>query len=450
MLYHADNLGSGNHTVVFTNWANGTTPTVVVRQFPSGGVSVRQADSEAQVTFGMHQAKVWKAAVTSASISPQKTSLGTGAIAAISLGSVVFLSLVALLLLLNRRNKNLWALLHKGYKVQSQFDPDSPRPRSKDLEAASPNPPPSARAISFLLPSSKKLKNQSIEPYLLTTGGPILKTETSTHKRNRTEGSGGSGLYKPYAEFGKSRTKNHDSLESVSHGADDADGDDRTGRLEHRPSPLPLPDPSEREIDAREPLRSDTLMTASTLIAEDGSEDDTASILDDKPLLKVLPEWHPTLAVHNNAKTPTESTASTRGTFPPSQTPSLVSSPKFSSIISAVRRSSRMSYASHFSRTRKRQTRSASPSQRHLLRPSGTEAHSDSEDYDEMDYEGADFYAQDAQGAVGVVRSSLMSLAATQWDAQTPIRGRSHDEEYDEASDFSRIQLPPLDPCNSF
>jgi hypothetical protein len=59
-----------------------------------------------------------------------------------------------------------------------------------------------------------------------------------------------------------------------------------------------------------------------------------------------------------------------------------------------------------------------------------------------MDYEGADFYAQDAQGAVGVVRSSLMSFAASQWDPQTPIRGQSQDDRYEEASDFSRIRIP--------
>jgi hypothetical protein len=99
-----------------------------------------------------------------------------------------------------------------------------------------------------------------------------------------------------------------------------------------------------------------------------------------------------------------------------------------------------MSQSSRFSLPRKRWTRSASPSQTRLLN-SNAESHSDMEEYND-DYAGANFYAEDAKGMLRGLRSpTLMSLARSQSDAQTPVRGRLEDEENEENS-FSGIQVP--------
>lgn len=183
------------------------------------------------------------------------------------------------------------------------------------------------------------------------------------------------------------------------------------------------------------PNRSATILTASTLVAENGSDEDLDTAVSDK-LLRVIPEWEAT-------ETPTESAVSAEaalGAFQitgATRSTSAPSTPKISSVLSAVRRSSRISY---FSKTRK--SRLSSPSQSHLLHSNnGAETPSESEaddEHDDVDYEDADFYAQDARGAVGGVRSSIMSFVGTQSDARTLIRERSEDDEHD----FPRIQIP--------
>ncbi|KAJ3783095.1 hypothetical protein GGU10DRAFT_405605 [Lentinula aff. detonsa] len=445
VLYHADQLGPGNHTVTIINHGAGN---VTVN---NTNVRRQATFSDPQNCFGIHQAQVWKgaseAAITQITDQPGHN-LSTGAIVGVSLGSIVLMALVVLILLLNRRNKTLWARLQKGYMVQSQFDPPSGAP------TRSATPPMTSHWHSVS-------RNQVIAPYPPVEGDPILSQKSAglTHHRDQT----GSSLYQPYAGFGQSK---HVALESEGYSSSGERNLDRIGSHRHRPEPLSLPIPGIDILPT--PQRSETMLTTltvSTLVAEDGREpftDDLDTASNTKPFtkvgflsprshtlalttLKMASRWKPKPTVQRVAHNTTITTPNSYTAAPdldfhqvlPMKTPQ---TPKSSSILlSGTRRSSRYSRSSGFSRQHRRQTRSSSRSKVHLLHPSPQSDFEDGPyDYDEAE-DSADFYARDAQELVGRLRISTVSVQRLQSDAQTPIRGRREDD-FD--SDYTSVQFP--------
>ncbi|KAK0482219.1 hypothetical protein IW261DRAFT_1677866 [Armillaria novae-zelandiae] len=97
MLFHADNLGNGAHTLSLINEDEG------------GLLEIDYALS-----------------YTDPSGAPPKSSDKGGVVTAIVVASVVFIILLFLL----RRNKTLWTRLQSGYMVQSQYDWQYPSTRS--------------------------------------------------------------------------------------------------------------------------------------------------------------------------------------------------------------------------------------------------------------------------------------------------------------------------------
>ncbi|KAE9409292.1 hypothetical protein BT96DRAFT_913451 [Gymnopus androsaceus JB14] len=448
LLYYADNLGAGNHTVKVTN-GGGSTAAAARR-----GIQARQTETDSQSLLGINNAQVWQeetATVTTPAPSasppptslpspgtsnPQHTSsnLSTGTIVGIALGSFVFVSLLVLVLLLNRRNKTLWARLQKGYMIQSHSEPSSPR-TGLDTTYSS-----TSYMRWMRIPFHQNKKVEPIEPYPFVMGEAGENTsEVSIARRHRRDRDG-SKVYTPYRGFGKSRSKSHTASESVGSLTSSGSGGDYdqplldSTAIQPRPEPLVMPVNFTGKQDfgpGREtPSRSATLMTASTLVAEDGFTDEIDTAVSNKPFLKL---------VGRDTATPTTATFSADSALAfqlprkKSQAPTTAGSGT---------RSSRMSSSSRFSRRSKRWTRSSSPSQRRLLH-SDPDAHSDLEEYEYDDDDmGADFYAEDALGMVGGLRSPTASLARSQSDAQTPIRGRLEDESENEESSFSRVQIP--------
>ncbi|KAJ3984208.1 hypothetical protein F5890DRAFT_67497 [Lentinula detonsa] len=425
VLYHADQLGPGNHTVTIINHGVGN---VTVN---NTNVRRQATVSDPQNCFGIHQAQVWKGASEAAAMTQTTDQLGhnlsTGAIVGVSLGSIVLMALVVLILLLNRRNKTLWARLQKGYMVQSQFDPPSGAP------TRSATPPMTSHWHSVS-------RHQAIAPYPLVEGDP-QQSARPTHHRDQT----GSSLYQPYAGFGQSK---HIALESEGYSSSGERILDRIGSHQHRPEPLSLPISG---IDiSPTPQRSETMlttMTVSTLVAEDGREPFTDDLaLDTKP--KMASRWKPNpivqRVIHNTTTTtPNSYTAAPDLDFhqvPPMKAPKTPQMPKSSSILlSGTRRSSRYSQSSGFSRQHRHRTRSSSRSKVHLLHHSPqSDFEDDPYDYDEAE-DSADFYARDAQELVGRLRISTVSVQRSQSDAQTPIRGRRGDD-FD--SDYTSVQFP--------
>ncbi|KAJ4464378.1 hypothetical protein J3R30DRAFT_3767175 [Lentinula aciculospora] len=449
VLFHADNLGPGNHTVIIINHGVGDTAAQL-------GTNIRRQATHSNSSldtpnrFGINEAQVWKGESTAIiphatdNIQPEHSTLTTGAIVGISLGFVALVALVALLCVLNRHNKTLWARLQKGYMIQSQFDPS--------LVAPTPSSTPLMRSKGISLPPVSS--NMIVEPFMVVEGnhgsGFSQSSVKPTHKRDQT----GNSLYNPYVGFGQSRSERHVASGSIGLSAS---GNGDYGRQQGRfiPEPLVLPIPKSGSHVSLTPHRSETMLSVSTLVAEDGREPLTGDLdtaVDSKPLFE---GWKTGRHVAQNASrtTPTPSSYAAEhpeagpvdamAEFPPIKTSRTTPTSKSSSIlVSETRRSSRMSRCSRDSWQRRHQNRSSSPSRVRLLHPSrlGESAqHADLEnEYDNEVVESAEFYALDV---VQRLRLSTMSLVRSQSDAQTPVRGRMEDE-LDYNSDFPRVQIP--------
>ncbi|KAF5383351.1 hypothetical protein D9757_008376 [Collybiopsis confluens] len=521
-LYYADNLGPGNHTVKICNLGGTGSKTRTVSddeeipqvrtrarshfsrrsRTPSKyyhGMKRRQTSESGvqQQIFGITQAQVWRgnsdvtvSSTTPSIPSPTGTdapsstgSLSTGAIVGIATGGVVFMALILLILLLSRRNKTLWIRLQRGYMVQSQSEPHSPTAREGKYDPVSstplirsqgPAPGPDSGLTFFRFPRRKK--RPTLDPYPFpdndesSGSGNTLsgargttaidhardsQTNAFTHKRERS----GSGLYKPYTGFGRSR--HHHGQGNMSQGQMNI-----SSMEEYNPSgqgrgrlslSLPLPGEDPAGIDLGEvtvtpataerstPLRTDTAFTASTLVAEDGSED---MALEDKPLKVRITHNPPSLsssAANSDSELPLQTQTSRRNTTTRSTT--TPRTPKSSSALlsgNSHLRFSRTSYPSRFSHSRpsRRTTRSSSPSRTGLLHPD-SEVQSDfEEDYDDT----ADFYARDASGILGshISPTSIYSVARTQSSARTLARIRVVDDRTEYEDEEADPSIPPL------
>lgn len=165
--------------------------------------------------------------------------------------------------------------------VQSQSDPPSPsiRPDTTTFSSAS-----SKRSKALI-------QNGDVDPY------PLMMSEAGTNPSQVSEGRthrkdpDGSGVYTPYRGFGKSRSKkSRVASESVGSLTGSGEDDDHPLSVPNLPEPLVMPVKfgTNKDIGQETPSRSATLMTASTLVAEDGY--DTTDGMDDavsKPFLKV-------------------------------------------------------------------------------------------------------------------------------------------------------------------
>ncbi|SJL11327.1 uncharacterized protein ARMOST_14730 [Armillaria ostoyae] len=93
LLFQADNLGDGAHTLSLVNGDEG---------------GLLEIDYALSYTDPLR--------------SPPESSPNSGAAAAIAVASVAFITLLVVIWLLLRRNKTLWTRLQNGYMVQSQYD----------------------------------------------------------------------------------------------------------------------------------------------------------------------------------------------------------------------------------------------------------------------------------------------------------------------------------------
>lgn len=165
--------------------------------------------------------------------------------------------------------------------VQSQSGPPSPsiRPDTTTFSSAS-----SKRSKTLI-------QNGDVDPYPLLMGeAGTNPTQVSTHRRDPD----GSGVYTPYRGFGKSRsTKSRVALERVDSLTGSGEDDDQPSSVPNRPEPLMMPVKfgTNKDIGQETPSRSATLMTASTLVAEDGYDDTTDGMntaVSNKPFPKVM------------------------------------------------------------------------------------------------------------------------------------------------------------------
>jgi len=207
VLYHADNLGPGNHTLTFINAGQSASLleidyASVFQETPSDRIQPSPTST-----------------IPTASDFPSRSSqtnvaLTTGIIIITTVTVLFILALIFLVWFLNRRNKALWTRLHKNYMVQNQFD----------------SPPPMAES----LPSRATATHGSSSRF------PTETSESSYHKGY---------LYDP------------------------------------TPSPQPQPEPPPQR---EQPIRSDTVNTESTLVAENGSLDEPIAR---QVTLKLVPKW---------------------------------------------------------------------------------------------------------------------------------------------------------------
>ncbi|KAJ3724385.1 hypothetical protein C8R42DRAFT_448819 [Lentinula raphanica] len=352
------------------------------------------------------------------------------------MGSVVFVALLGLILLLNRRNKALWTRLQNGYTVQSQSDLQPGAP------TRSASPPMAQKNTRYHWFSRRPA---TIEPYPFFSGDHTRFSQTlamPTHHRNQT-GSG--SLYQPYAGFGKSKY--------IPIGGSN---DDHTSRgevqRESDPHGVPLSAPLSNSTHEPTPQRSETILTTvtvSTLVAEDGREPLTDELAD-MTFVKD-PVWEAKRTIRRgamNVTTPTPShyrvSDSNLGSHRVPST-KLNSRPRSRSILLSGTRSFRLSQQSSRFPTphRSRHTRSSSSTEVHLLHrdddgnpAAGSDLGFDEEDdhdrvfeYDDFE-ESADFYVQDVRELVARLRLSTSSVPRSQSDAHTPIRGRSEEFDY--------------------
>ncbi|KAJ4464171.1 hypothetical protein C8R41DRAFT_872197 [Lentinula lateritia] len=409
ILYYADNLGPGEHTVTIINHgvSNAT------------DITRRTTDSNTQNCFGIYQAQVWKGeeVVTSTS-NDTNVEISTGAIVGISIGSVAFVALLVLLLHLNRRNKTLWARLQKGYMVHSQFDPSGALTR--------PSTPP------MTYNSIQQFHNREVTIESFVESSDISQSFAHpTNKRDET----GNTKYQPYAGFGLSRSERHAASASATN-SNSGNGDHEQQQNSipfYPPQPLFLP----TLPTSMTPSGSETLLSVSTLVAEDGREpitDDIDTAVDSsKPLLKVIPGWRIiTPGVQrgaHNATTPTTNSYVSEPDvafqlLPPIRTPKTPPTPETRSmLLLGTRRNTHhpVSHSSRFSRQRRSQIRSLSPSRTSLLHNQNG-ALAQEERYNE-DEDSADYYVLHAQGMVDMLRFSTgtnTGLANREWKYVVP------------------------------
>lgn len=158
---------------------------------------------------------------TDPSLAPPDSSQQGGAAAAIAVASIAFITLLVIIWLLLRRNKTLWMRLESGYMVQSQYDWQNPSTRSL-------NPVSTGRNASVFAENTNDIEARNV-------------TLQSNH--------------------------HHRPLMS------------ETQLVPNRPNNIQPPSSAQRSLqptrlaDVRrpEPVRSSTILTASTLVAENGS-----------------------------------------------------------------------------------------------------------------------------------------------------------------------------------
>ncbi|KAK0454047.1 uncharacterized protein EV420DRAFT_1696622 [Desarmillaria tabescens] len=209
LLFQADNLGGGTHTLSLVNEVEG------------GLLQIDYAQSYADHATAVASTVT---STASSSVSPSGHSvtppLKAGVAAAIAVASVAFIALLVAIWLLLRRNKTLWTRLQSGYMVQSQFD--SFNPSTHAINAVS-----TTRNDNFYAGNSNDITSHN--PMLQANDQPLMS---------------------------------------------------ETRLVPNRPDnipPLPVDHRSlgtNRSTDNQRPgpARSETLMTASTLVAENGSD----------------------------------------------------------------------------------------------------------------------------------------------------------------------------------
>ncbi|KAJ7095491.1 hypothetical protein C8R43DRAFT_265795 [Mycena crocata] len=116
LLYFGDGFGPGNNTVTMVNQSPG------IFQIDYAVVHAVSSPTE---TSSASPAPTDNVPILPAP-DPPNTPLPAGAIAGIAIAAILFVSLIALLWFVLRRNKTLWMRLQRGYMVQSQFDTGTP------------------------------------------------------------------------------------------------------------------------------------------------------------------------------------------------------------------------------------------------------------------------------------------------------------------------------------
>uniref|UniRef100_A0A0W0GCL8 Transmembrane protein n=1 Tax=Moniliophthora roreri TaxID=221103 RepID=A0A0W0GCL8_MONRR len=268
MLFNADNLGPGSHSVVICNGK-------------CSDLSSRQDD---QGLLELDFARVWAVNITISTPTSTSTSIpaesrvptGNGgeggnrlppaAIAGIAIASTISVILLFALWLLNRRNKALWMRLNNGYMVQSQLDIHTPPGNRSPLIMGSAGDlvPGSSTAVN---PDSSSAANRSGNtlPHLYQSG-PLISEGTTIS----TPAASIATKYTPYSGFGRDRSSSKASASS--HGLSI-----QTASTSQVGNPYP-----DAVLAARigtgtsrggngPPQRSGTLETTSTLVAENGS-----------------------------------------------------------------------------------------------------------------------------------------------------------------------------------
>ncbi|KAK1232902.1 hypothetical protein PQX77_003970 [Marasmius sp. AFHP31] len=378
MLFHAEDLGPGNHTVVMTN----RDTRAGIRRFRG---SPRQEVVNGMLEFDF--ATVWDSPEpvrSSTSITPTETKsspspnpnlersgLSPGAIAGITISCIVFVTLFAALWFLLKRNKTLCKRLQAAYMIPSPFDTLEPALNTTN------------QADKTSLVNQDQSKTDVTRPLLLNLDGNnnshhILPINASGVLHNResalTKIENSTGY--PFTGFGRDRSSSKGSRSELT----------SSSSLSSRENPYPDSAYPARNDGA--PVRSGTIDTVSTLVAENGSETEH-----NEPLLKVITK-RPLMGPRPS------------GRVPPTPAPT--------SATASSRSSRRISFA------RRPYRRSSSPSSARLL-PERGESGDDENLYED---EGADFYASQVPFVTGTPLSPSYSVAYTQSEINTPVRGR--------------------------
>ncbi|KAG7095488.1 hypothetical protein E1B28_006227 [Marasmius oreades] len=388
MLFHSDGLAPGSHTVTMTN-GNG------------GDLFTRQADDVDLLEFDY--ATVWNAEVLSSQASPSSSQppatmtveakhgasgLSSGAIVGITSACVLFVALLGVLWGLNRRNRTLWMRLNKGYMVQTQFDCQSttsipsgnPEMASLDRRTMAPPTQPnldrnnSSHHILPICSSSEALRSQESASTTVEHTYPL-----TGYSRDRSSSKGSTEVSDSIINTSQGNPYPDDAY-PVRNPGDHDTGEDRTG-----------------------PARSGTLDTISTLVAEDGSQVDSEDARSSLKIFTRSPLMGPRPWKERNP--------------PPTPAPTLASSNSGSQ---STRRHTPKGF-------RLRTPRSSSPSATRRLLPNQDQdddqiASGSDGEFDEDDE--ADFYASEAPFSATRIGSPSISIANTQFDTPTSIRGR--------------------------
>ncbi|KAJ8082023.1 hypothetical protein PM082_007869 [Marasmius tenuissimus] len=386
MLFHAEGLGPGNHTVVMSNGDTRAS----TRSFR---YSPRQEQVDGILEFDF--AVVWNSpepprpsnsptetVVVTSTPTPspnsksERSGPSPGAIAGITTACIIFVILFVALWFLSKRNKTLCKRLQTAYMVPSPFD-------SRAVPSIA------SQADKTSLDNQDQSKTDVTRPLLLNLDGnnnshhilPINASGASgaLHNRESALTKIENSIGYPFTGFGRDRSSSKGSRSELT----------SSGSLSSRENPYPDSAYPVRNDGA--PVRSGTIDTVSTLVAENGSETER-----NEPLLKVITK-RPLMGPRPS------------GRVPPTPAPT--------SATASSRSSRRISFA-----RMPYPRRSSSPSSARLLPGHGRGESSDDENLYED--EGADFYASQVPFVTGTPLSPSYSIAYTQSEIQTPVRGR--------------------------